>query len=206
MSYRHFLPFQQKPVSSNLPFLPSYHIHLYHLSLAFKYHEDLEFKTRTGNYFDIVTSSWDEAGISHPTFFLRVGQRPFPLHQSAMTSWTPSHGYLPASMWQEQKQGSDHVPFPAPPDKSPEISGRSPSPCSPKAGDVTGDSQLRRAARTWLLRTDTCEIRRRSEKQHYETQRSTCSGRVWGAARKEPFSLLEDTDAARDPPTAVPRE
>lgn len=79
VSYRHFLPFQQKPVSSKLLFLPSYHIHLYHLSLAFKYHGDSELKTRTGNCFDIVTSSWDGAGISHlGVFFSARWTKPLP--------------------------------------------------------------------------------------------------------------------------------
>lgn len=83
VSYRHFLPLRQTPVSSSLPFLPSYRIRLYHLSLAFKYREDLEFKTRPGNYFDIVPSSRDGAGISQPGGFLG---RLFPLRGSAVTS------------------------------------------------------------------------------------------------------------------------
>lgn len=64
-SYRRFLPLRQRAVSSNLPFLPSYRVHLYRLSLAFKDQGDSAFRMRPGRGFDIVTSSWDRDGISH---------------------------------------------------------------------------------------------------------------------------------------------
>lgn len=119
VSYRHFLPPQRKPASSSLPFLPSYRIHLYHLSLALKYHEGLGFKTRTGNYFDIVTSSWDKAGISQPRGFSRRRTKTVPPPPSISGGFTAAQPGLPARAHaqQEQKQGSeqDRAPFPAPP-------------------------------------------------------------------------------------------
>ena len=185
MSHRHFLPFQQKPVSSNLPFLPSYHIHLYHLSLAFKYHEDLEFKTRTGNYFDIVTSSWDQAGISHPRGFSARWTKTVP-PPSISDDFMDVQPRLPArthAAGAETGLGAEPRAVPCPSGQSLEISGRSPSPGSPKAGDVTGDLQLRCTARTRLLCTNACKIKRRFEKRRSETQHSACVPATSGERR-----------------------
>lgn len=116
VSYRHFLPFQQKPVSSKPLFLPSYHIHLYHLSLAFKYHGDSELKTRTGNCFDIVTSSWDEAGISHLGACSARWTKPLPPPSISDDFMAPATCLHPRSRRAAPRAACPWPPAPAPPE------------------------------------------------------------------------------------------